>query len=39
MTKQLPMKDRRKKTLPTNQPPGKTTIEVLLKYQDWMLER
>jgi hypothetical protein len=30
----------KKKTLPTSQSPGKTTTELLLKYQhqDWMLE-
>jgi hypothetical protein len=30
----------KKKTLPTNQPPGKITTELLLKYQhqDWMLD-
>jgi hypothetical protein len=30
----------KQKTLPTNQPPGKTTTELLLKYQhqNWMLE-
>jgi hypothetical protein len=30
----------KKKTLPTNQPPGETMTELLLKYQkqDWMLE-
>jgi hypothetical protein len=30
----------KKKTLPTSQPPGKTTTELLLKYQhqDWTLE-
>jgi hypothetical protein len=40
LTKQLPLKDRRNKTLPTNQPLGKTITELLLKYpyQDWILE-
>jgi hypothetical protein len=30
----------KKETLPTSQPPGKTTAELLLKcqHQDWMLE-
>jgi hypothetical protein len=30
----------KKKTLPTSQPPGKATKELLLKYQyqDWMVE-
>jgi hypothetical protein len=30
----------KKKILPTRQPPGKTTTELLLQYQhqDWMLE-
>jgi hypothetical protein len=39
LTKQLPLKDRRKKKN-TTQPQGKTTTELLLKYQhqDWMLE-
>jgi hypothetical protein len=41
LTKQLLLKDRKKKTkTPTSQPLGKTTTELLLKYQhqDWMLE-
>jgi hypothetical protein len=37
LTKQLPLKDRRK-TSETPQPPGETKTELLLKYQhqDWM---
>jgi hypothetical protein len=43
LTKQLPMKDRRKKTKQNKTLPNlpvKTTTELLLKYehQDWMLE-
>jgi hypothetical protein len=42
LTKQLPLKDRRKKkkTPPTSQPPGETRTELLLKYKhlDWMPE-
>jgi hypothetical protein len=39
LTKQLPLKDRRK-TGETPQPPGKTKTECLRKYQhqDWMLK-
>jgi hypothetical protein len=39
LTKQLPLKDRRKSG-ETPQPPGKTKTELLLKYQhqDWMLK-
>jgi hypothetical protein len=36
LTKQQLLKDRRKtnkQTLPTGQPPGKTKIELVLKYQ------
>jgi vancomycin resistance protein YoaR len=35
LTKQLPLKDKRKKPKKSNstQPPGKTTTELLLKYQ------
>jgi hypothetical protein len=41
LTKQLPLKERKKeKKKNTTQAPGKTTTDLLLKYQhqDWMLE-
>jgi hypothetical protein len=40
LTKQLPLKDRKKKTGKSPQPPGETKTELLLKYQyqDWMLK-
>jgi hypothetical protein len=42
LNKQQLLKDRRrkKKTLPTGRPPGKTKTELLLKYQheDWIME-
>jgi hypothetical protein len=40
LARQLPLKDRKKKTGETPQPPGETKTEPLLKYQhqDWMLK-
>jgi hypothetical protein len=40
LTKQLLLKDRKKKTGMSPQPPGETKTELLLKYQhqDWMLK-
>jgi hypothetical protein len=40
LTKQLPLKDRKKKTCKFSQPPGETKRELLLKYQqqDWRLK-
>jgi hypothetical protein len=41
LSKQLPLKDRKKKLASPPQPSGKIKAELLLKYQhqDWMLEQ